>query len=136
MNSNMNMMKSLVNRFRLVLAIEGTPVGVRIAPHKTDAAKLVLKAGHPEVAPMLCKAMGVQPGNTWQGSSYFCTEVDAKAFQGALGTFVGASMTLARELDSERTPKLEAKSGGKCPDCGVSDGAHWGFCGSPKLLAD
>lgn len=128
------MLKQITNKVRLVLALEGTPVGVRIVPHKADATKLVLKASHPEVAGMLCQVMGVQPGKTWQGNSYFITEVDAQAFQKALPEFVAQAMKAARELDGLRKPAL---TGGKskCPDCGVNEGPHWQFCGT-KLLAN
>ena len=133
------LMKQMVNRVRLVLAIEGTPVAVRIVPHKSDASKLVLKALHPEVAGMLCQVMGVVPGKTWQGSNYFLTEVDAEAFQKSVPVFVAQAMAAARELDAERlAAKGEAKAIGssKCENCGCDDGTHWGFCQATKMLAN
>jgi hypothetical protein len=121
----------LVNgKIRLVVVIEGTPVGARIVPHKTNDSKLVLKSPHPEGGAALAALCGVQSGEVIQGSSYFIVEVDKAAFLEGLSK--GAAAILAEAKPTE--PKAEEPAAdGKCLECGSVDGTHWAFCPVGKL---
>jgi hypothetical protein len=88
-------MTKMMKMARLVLAIEGV-AGVRVCPHKTDKAKLVLKSPSPEAAVFFCAQMGIEPGKSWTGSNFRITEVDQKAFQDALPAFLASLMEEAR----------------------------------------
>ena len=48
------------SKSRLVIAVEGVPVGARVVPHRDDAEKLVLKAPNPEGAASLAQALGIE----------------------------------------------------------------------------
>lgn len=58
---------------KLYFNIPNTPFTGKVAPHKEDPALLVLKTKHPEVAPVLATATGVEPVSSFEGSHYFIT---------------------------------------------------------------
>lgn len=96
------------------------PADVRLQPHTEDPTKFVLKSKHPECAAALCKSIGVEPGQQWQGSVYFVTEVDKVAFMEGF-----AKMAL-EALQQPQAKALPPK--GICTDCGGENGVHWAFC--------
>ncbi len=123
--------EQMENKKRLVIAIEGTPMAVRVVPHKTDDTQLVLKAGNGESAQMLCALMGVPVLSHFQGQNYFVTCVSRLVFTGALPGLVYMLGADAPAPQVKMAPLLalplpQAKA--KCVECGVTDGAHWGFC--------
>jgi hypothetical protein len=79
----------LTPKSRFCIAVEGTPVFIRLVPHKTDSKKIVLKSPHPEAAGMLLQLGGLAPGTAVQGSNFFITEVARKEFLLALPVIAG-----------------------------------------------
>lgn len=137
---------------RLVIAIENTPISVRVMPHKDEPTKLVLKATNNFAAGELCGRLGVPVLKAYQGSSFFITEVWRATF---FERFAAAGMGL---LDAQEPPKALAMAGvetgldlgekvnvetgettmamakpAKCGECGCSDGMHWNFCPNGKV---
>ena len=111
-----------INKIIFVGETQFGTVFVKVRPHLKDPTKLALKANMPEVSAVLCKSMGVEPGNEWRGSNHFITEVDKAAFVTGLGHVADALKTL------EAAPQPKALSAGPCMECGCDDGTHWGFC--------
>lgn len=121
---------------KLVLGIEGTPIIVRVAPHTTDAAQLVLKGTNPLAGKALCFALDVPVLSEGKGSAYFLTFVARQAFLAAmddkLGELIDGKLAFTPPpqpiLAVVPPPKVETKDPLKCEDCGCADGLHWKFC--------
>ena len=118
----------LSGKIRPVIGIEGTPVGARIVPHKSDATKLVLKSPHPEGGAALATILGVEvEGEITRGRCFFMVTVDKAKFLAALAAGLGKVLEVAVPT-ADPKPELEVLEGGKCVECGCDDGTHWGFC--------
>jgi len=91
-----------LNTGRLIIAIEGTDLAVRVVPHRTDPKQLILKSTGPDVGARLAKLMGVECGPTWKGGNFFLTPVMAEVFAGSLPGFLAKLAEVARVHDVVR----------------------------------
>jgi hypothetical protein len=89
----------LQSKVRLVISVEGTPLAVRLVPHKTDSKKLALKATHPEAAGALLQLGGLKPGEAVRGNNFFVTIVDRKEFMLTLPTILGKILDANGQLE-------------------------------------
>lgn len=145
---------------KMIIGFEGTPVVVRLVPHKTSDACAVLKAKDPIVGSALCLALGLEPLELIAGSNFFLTVVDKVAFfaklpqlatltidalQQAVQKVSAEAMHEACEDSPEAATEmaqkiptvaglfaLPAPKAGKCGDCGCENGEHWNFCSMNK----
>jgi hypothetical protein len=100
---------------RVIVAIEGLPVGARIVPHKTDATKLMLKSPNPEGGSYLLQLIGIEPGPVSEGSEFFMVEVDKKEFLERLPIlveFVTAVTKPTKDREPVEEVPLEVVEGG------------------------
>lgn len=114
------------NKIRVIVAIEGTPIGARVVPHRDDPSKVMLKAPHPEGAAALAQLCGVSPGAVVQGRNYFMVAVDRSAFLAGIAAGLGKALDAAQPTaKAEGEPEVCSF---KCEECGCDDDTHWGFC--------
>lgn len=114
-------MFGLPEKFRLTVLVEGTPIGVRICPHKTNPALVVLKSGSVEALQAFCQLGGIQPGKTWTGSHAIMMALDEAVVLASMGEVTKKVLTMAREMENPSTapetlpPQLQLKllAGGK-----------------------
>jgi hypothetical protein len=123
------MKKYLNKKSRLVIGVEGTPLFVRVVPHKTDANLLVLKSPFVEGAQYLLDLAKVPAVQTWKGSNFFLTTVVKAEFLGALPGALGTLEQLIKEApevseyQTEQETKaaqqflLEVNGAGEIPEC-------------------
>lgn len=112
---------------RLVVLVEGLPMGARVVPFRGDDNRLVLKAPNPDGALSLAKAMGIpcKVMNTEPGrGDMFNVSVKKKDFLEGLKGFA-ADVIEANEATAEYVPSAPEK----CPECGTNDGTHYLYCG-------
>ncbi len=134
---------------RMIIALEGTPIAVRVMLHKEDPMKLVLKAPNDFAAAEFCSRLGVPVLAAFKGSSYHITTVWRATF---FERFAAAGMGLLTAppealpepkaaapqtieiqglsawMKAPEAPVKAQAAAGKCTECGCSDGTHWGFC--------
>ncbi len=68
------MMLDIPPNARLLVGVEGSPIGARIVPHKTNGDLLVLKSSNQEGGPALANMAGCQPSKSWRGREFWsCT---------------------------------------------------------------
>lgn len=87
----------------IFFGIRGTPFGGKIVPHKTDPDKMIIKAKHPEVGPILAQAADIPVVETKKGGVYFLTVVPREEMVTNLGEvlFMVASGQVAIAVKEE-----------------------------------
>lgn len=145
---------------KMIIGFEGTPIMVRVVPHKTDMELVVLKAANPIAGKVLCELLNVNPISGFKGAAYYLTMVSQAAFFGKLGNLAEitgeqvhkvASAVMAQweatqpkaeeedetlmgevEEDTTMASKVSTPATDKCAECGTKDNIHWGFCPQNK----
>ena len=71
----------------IFIAAKNSSIAAKVTDHRTDPAKIVIKAKHPEVGSVLAIAAGVNPAEieTTKGSVYFLTFLPRAAFVAGFG---------------------------------------------------
>lgn len=92
-------------KIRLVIAVEGTPMGVRVVPHKTDKGKLVLKSEYPGAVSAFCDLLNVAPAEVLREGHVVA--VDAEQLFTGLPTAARKIVEQGRILDEARASGQE-----------------------------
>ena len=112
---------------KAIFALQGSPLQFKIAGHREDSSKLVLKSKRPEIGNLLAKLAG-ETASTIKGSVYFITTVDRKVFLDNLGTIVGdflsGNIVMLDQMPPAATPGADPVGDYDDGDFGEDDGDY------------